>query len=85
MFHQKNLFVLFVSTSRNRTLLGEYIYRDCIINIADRKLSVDLIEIDTGDFDVILGMNWLAAYHATVDCLHKKLIFNPPNEEPFTS
>ncbi|KAJ8633073.1 hypothetical protein MRB53_026409 [Persea americana] len=27
------------------------------------------------DFDVILGMDWLAGYHATMDCFHKTLSF----------
>ena len=77
--------LLFVSTAGGETLLGEAIYRACAVEIANRKLSVDLIGLDTGDFDVILGMNWLAAYHATIDCFNKKVVFNPPNEEPFTN
>ena len=27
------------------------------------------------DFDVILGMDWLAGYHASMDCFHKTLTF----------
>jgi len=27
------------------------------------------------DYDVILGMDWLAGYHATMDCFHKTLTF----------
>ena len=77
--------LLFVSTAGGETLLGEVVYRACAVEIADRKLRVDLIGLDTGDFDVILGMDWLAAYHATIDCFNKKIVFNPPNEEPFTS
>lgn len=77
--------VLFVFTPGSRTLLEEVIYKSCIINIIDRKYSVDLIEIDTRDFDVILEMDWLAAYYATVDYFHKKLVFNPNNKELFTN
>uniref|UniRef100_A0A2N9IPW9 Reverse transcriptase n=1 Tax=Fagus sylvatica TaxID=28930 RepID=A0A2N9IPW9_FAGSY len=35
------------------------------------ELSADLVLLEMHDFDVILGMNWLAAYHASVDCFEK--------------
>lgn len=38
--------VLFVSTPKHGTLLGKVIYEACIIEIADRELSINLIEID---------------------------------------
>lgn len=49
--------VLFVSTSGNETLLGEVIYKSCNVEIAGRKLSINLIVIDMRDFDIILRMN----------------------------
>ncbi|KAL4021489.1 hypothetical protein IC575_020290 [Cucumis melo] len=30
------------------------------------------------DFEVILGMDWLAANHASIDCSRKELAFNTP-------
>lgn len=38
----------------------DVIYRDCIVQIEGRHL------LDIQDFDVILGMDWLAAYRASV-------------------
>ncbi|KAA0054669.1 pol protein [Cucumis melo var. makuwa] len=35
------------------------------------------------DFDVILGMNWLAANHASIDCSRKEVAFNPPSLASF--
>ncbi|KAL0561573.1 hypothetical protein IC582_002007 [Cucumis melo] len=29
------------------------------------------------DFDVILGMDWLASNHASIDCSHREVVFNP--------
>ena len=29
------------------------------------------------DFDVILGMDWLSANHANIDCSRKEVVFNP--------
>ncbi|KAL4014065.1 hypothetical protein IC575_026255 [Cucumis melo] len=31
------------------------------------------------DFDVILGMDWLSANHASIDCFCKEVVFNPPS------
>ena len=35
------------------------------------------------DFDVILGMDWLAANHASIDCSRKEVVFSPPTESSF--
>ena len=31
--------------------------------------------LDMPDFDVILGMDWLACYYAVMDCFNKKITF----------
>ncbi|XP_028094909.1 uncharacterized protein LOC114294909 [Camellia sinensis] len=36
-----------------------------------------------GHFDVVLGMDWLAKYHATIGCALKRVIFRPPRQEEF--
>ena len=35
------------------------------------------------DFDVILGKDWLASYHASVYCFEKEVVFRPPGESKF--
>ncbi|KAL0543839.1 hypothetical protein IC582_018944 [Cucumis melo] len=35
------------------------------------------------DFDVILGMDWLSANHASIDCFGKEVVFNPPSRPSF--
>ncbi|KAL4032473.1 hypothetical protein IC575_005551 [Cucumis melo] len=30
------------------------------------------------DFDVILGIDWLSANHASINCFGKEVVFNPP-------
>jgi len=44
------------------------------ITIGETTFSVDLIQFDLSDFDVILGMNWLHAYGAKIDCEDLKVI-----------
>ncbi|KAL0439986.1 UNVERIFIED_CONTAM: hypothetical protein Slati_2481600 [Sesamum latifolium] len=39
-----------------------------LVKIEDVNLPVDLIVMDLKEFDVILGMDWLAQHRAVVDC-----------------
>ncbi|XP_060974137.1 uncharacterized protein LOC133039293 [Cannabis sativa] len=47
--------------------------RSLPVFVRGRELSVDMIELKLEDFDVILGMDWLAIYNATIDCKRKML------------
>ena len=40
--------------------------------VADQTLSVVLIVVKMIDFDVVLGMDWLVATHAIIECRKKK-------------
>ncbi|RVW12093.1 Retrovirus-related Pol polyprotein from transposon 17.6 [Vitis vinifera] len=44
----------------------------------------DLVLLDLQDFDVILGMDWLASYHASVDCFEKRVTFSIPGQPNFS-
>ena len=57
--------------------------RACSIQISDRTLYADLVVLSMQNFEVILGMDWLTKYHATIDCNKKIVIFQPPGEEQF--
>ena len=39
--------------------------------------------LDMHDFDVILGMDWLASYHTSVHCFEKEVVFSPLGELEF--
>ena len=54
------------------------ILRDCCVMIGYREMTVDLVLFDLEDFDVILGMDWLASYHASIDCFRKRVTFSIP-------
>lgn len=66
----------------NQILLANEVYRNCDIWIGERKLVVDLISLAIKGYDVILGMDWLAHYHARVDCGMKVVEFCIPGEAP---
>ena len=64
----------------NKSIIANMMYKGCEVWIGERKLSVDLIELALKGYDIILGMDWLAKYHACLDCDTKKVDFHIPGE-----
>lgn len=50
-------------------IVARKLYRGCVISVCDRETPVDLIELEILDFDVILGMDWLHSFYASLDYL----------------
>ncbi|XP_038882395.1 uncharacterized protein LOC120073664 [Benincasa hispida] len=76
-------FVLSISTLLEEIMLATEKIKALQIEIANHALDVTLIILDMLDFDVILGMDFLAANHARIDCSHREVIFNPPKGSSF--
>ena len=74
---------LSVATPMGDFLVCNSILKSCVIQIEDREMLADLILMDMYDYDVILGINWLAAYHASVDYFRKEVVFRPLEEPEF--
>ncbi|GKA05935.1 putative reverse transcriptase domain-containing protein [Tanacetum coccineum] len=47
------------------------IIRGCTLNFLDHPFNINLMPVELGSFDVIVGMDWLAKYHAVIDCAEK--------------
>ncbi|GKB93367.1 putative reverse transcriptase domain-containing protein [Tanacetum coccineum] len=47
------------------------IIRGCTLNFLDHPFNINLMPVELGSFDVIIGMDWLAKYHAVIDCAGK--------------
>ncbi|GJT91748.1 putative reverse transcriptase domain-containing protein, partial [Tanacetum coccineum] len=47
------------------------IIRGCTLNVLDQPFNINLMPIELGSFNVIVGMDWLAKYHAIIDCAKK--------------
>ena len=47
------------------------------------ELVADLVPFDVINFEVILGMDQLTRYYATLDYREKAVIFRLPNDEEF--
>ncbi|GJU79884.1 putative reverse transcriptase domain-containing protein [Tanacetum coccineum] len=53
--------------STNNVLIG------CTINLLNRSFPIDLMVIELESFDIIIGMDWLSRYDATILCREKKV------------
>ncbi|GJT31002.1 putative reverse transcriptase domain-containing protein [Tanacetum coccineum] len=53
--------------STNNVLIG------CTLNLLNHSFPVDLVVIELGSFDVIIGMDWLSRYDAAILCGGKKV------------
>ena len=50
----------------------------CIISWG-YEVTIDLVLLDMSTFDVIVGIDWLARYHAVFDCYLNKATFQIPS------
>ena len=56
------------------------ICRGCVVEITGQDLMADLVVLDMVVYDIVLGMDWLSAYHAMIDCYKKRVTVHPPDE-----
>ncbi|GJR58239.1 putative reverse transcriptase domain-containing protein [Tanacetum coccineum] len=47
------------------------IIQGCTLNLLNHPFNIDLMPIELGSFDVIIGMDWLAKYHVVIVCDEK--------------
>ncbi|MCF7184034.1 hypothetical protein L3H42_11085, partial [Corynebacterium sp. MC-13] len=69
-----------VSTPIGASIVARRVYKNCSVCILHKILPCDLVELDMVDFDIILGMDWLHAYYASIDCRTRRVKFPFPNK-----
>ncbi|GJW55198.1 putative reverse transcriptase domain-containing protein [Tanacetum coccineum] len=47
------------------------IIRSCTLNFMNHPFNIDLMPVEMGSFDVIIGMDWLSKYQAVIICADK--------------
>nr|GEY43664.1 reverse transcriptase domain-containing protein [Tanacetum cinerariifolium] len=47
------------------------ILRGCTLNFLNHPFNIDLMPVELSSFDAIIGMDWLARYHAVIVCAKK--------------
>ncbi|XP_070034782.1 uncharacterized protein [Nicotiana tomentosiformis] len=60
-----------VSTQVGESIIARRVYRGCTVSVYGRQTSANLVKLEMLDFDAIMGMDWLAACYAIVDCRAK--------------
>lgn len=56
------------------------IIRGCTLNLLNHPFNIDLMPVELGSFDVIVGMDWLSKYHAAIIC-DEKIVRLPYGDE----
>ncbi|GJX21970.1 putative reverse transcriptase domain-containing protein [Tanacetum coccineum] len=59
------------------------IIRGCTLNFLDHPFNIDLMPVELGSFNVIIGMDWLRRCHAVIMC-DEKLVQVPYGNETLT-
>ncbi|KAL5561951.1 hypothetical protein UlMin_031698 [Ulmus minor] len=65
-------------------LISTHWLRAIPVLVSNRELYVDLIMLDLHDYDVILGMDFLSKYNATIECRHRRVVFRPTEGDEFS-
>nr|GFB80783.1 reverse transcriptase domain-containing protein [Tanacetum cinerariifolium] len=47
------------------------VIRSCTLNFLNHPFNIDLMPVEMGSFDVIIGMDWLSRYQAVIVCANK--------------
>ncbi|XP_071902694.1 uncharacterized protein [Coffea arabica] len=55
----------------NKSIITSLAYKKCEFWVGERRMLVDLVSLDIKGYDVIIGMDFLAYYHAMLDCRAK--------------
>nr|GEV62187.1 hypothetical protein [Tanacetum cinerariifolium] len=56
------------------------VLRGCMLGLLGHSFDIDLMPIELGSIDIIIGMDWLAKYHALIVC-DEKVIRIPYGDE----
>ena len=76
------LFSLSVAIPFNNELETSIVFLSCLVLVEGRELLAVLV-FGVLDFNMVVGMDWLAKYYAIVDCREKEVIFRIPDDEEF--
>nr|GEZ87880.1 putative reverse transcriptase domain-containing protein [Tanacetum cinerariifolium] len=69
-----------VELADGRIIWVNTLIRGCTLNFIDHPFNIDLMPVEIGSFDVIIGMDWLVKYHAMIVC-DEKLVRVPFGDE----
>nr|GFB73114.1 reverse transcriptase domain-containing protein [Tanacetum cinerariifolium] len=56
------------------------VIQGCTLTLLNQTFEIDLMPIELGSFDVVIGMDWLSKYHAKIIC-DEKVVHIPIEDE----
>ncbi|KAF5813671.1 putative nucleotidyltransferase, Ribonuclease H [Helianthus annuus] len=62
---------LTVEVANGEPIVLDSVRRNCQLNLNDHLFPIDLMPMQLGSFDIIVGMDWLAKHRAEVVCFEK--------------
>nr|GEV44924.1 putative reverse transcriptase domain-containing protein [Tanacetum cinerariifolium] len=60
-----------VELADGRIIWVNTLIHGCTLNFLNHPFNIDLMPVEIGSFDVIIGMDWLVKYHAIIVCDEK--------------
>ncbi|GJW21406.1 putative reverse transcriptase domain-containing protein [Tanacetum coccineum] len=69
-----------IELADGRILEKNVVLRGCTLGLLGHPFDIDLMPVELGSFDVIIGMDWLAKYHALIVC-NEKVVRIPYRDE----
>ncbi|GJX23318.1 putative reverse transcriptase domain-containing protein [Tanacetum coccineum] len=72
-----------VELADGRIIWVNTLIRGCTLNFLNHPFNIDLMPVEMGSFDVIIGMDWLSKHHAVIVC-DEKLVRVPFEKEILT-
>ncbi|GKA02946.1 putative reverse transcriptase domain-containing protein [Tanacetum coccineum] len=69
-----------IELADGRVVESDTILRGCTLILLNHPFNVDLMPVELGSFDVIIGMDWLSKYHALIVCDEKVVLIPYGNE-----
>ncbi|KAK9100763.1 hypothetical protein Scep_024193 [Stephania cephalantha] len=74
---------LILSTAAGDRVYPNFLVERCPVEIDRVELPADFRVLEFLEFDALLGMDWLASYHAHIDCFAKTVRFEIPGRPVF--
>ncbi|GJY57304.1 putative reverse transcriptase domain-containing protein [Tanacetum coccineum] len=60
-----------VELADDRIIWVNTLIRGCTLNLLNHLFNIDLMPIDMGSFDILIGMDWFSKYQAVIVCAEK--------------
>ncbi|KAK1423842.1 hypothetical protein QVD17_19151 [Tagetes erecta] len=68
-----------IELANGKILEAGEVVKNCALQLDDHKFTIDLLPIELGSFDVVVGMDWLIKHQAEILC-GKKIVKIPTKE-----